>query len=95
MMEQFKRWISTPRGALVTAFVIVVIAVLGFRTVGKKSSATAKATGGPGGGAPMSMPPMPVDVDTARVQSIVDAVRAAACARSRSAGVAAFWSLKR
>jgi membrane fusion protein (multidrug efflux system) len=76
MMEQFKRWVSTPRGALVTAFVIIVIAVLGFRTVGKRSAATAKGGGGPGGGAPMSMPPMPVDVDTARVQSIVDAVRA-------------------
>lgn len=76
MMEQFKRWISTPRGALVTAFVIIVIAVLGFRAVGKSSGATAKGPGGPGGGAPMSMPPMPVDVDTARVQSIVDAVRA-------------------
>jgi membrane fusion protein (multidrug efflux system) len=76
MMEQFKRWISTPRGALVTAFVIIVIAVLAFRTAGKGGGATAKGPGGPGGGAPPSMPPMPVDVDTARVQSIVDAVRA-------------------
>ena len=76
MMEQLKRWFSTPRGILVTAFVIIVIAVLGFRSEGKGSGAAAKGPGGPGGGAPMSMPPMPVDVDTARIQSIVDAVRA-------------------
>jgi len=42
MMDQLKRWFSTPRGILVTAFVIIVIAVLGFRSVGKGSGATAK-----------------------------------------------------
>ena len=50
--------------------VLVVIAVLTFGRGG-----TAKA-GGPAGGGPPSMPPMPVDVDTARYQSVVDAVRA-------------------
>jgi membrane fusion protein (multidrug efflux system) len=47
-----------------------VIAAL---TLGK--SGTAKADG-PAAGGPPSMPPMPVDVDTARYQSVVDAVRA-------------------
>jgi multidrug efflux pump subunit AcrA (membrane-fusion protein) len=37
------------------------------------SGAEARAQGG---GGPQGMPPMPVDVDTARVQSVVDAVRA-------------------
>lgn len=76
MLQQLKRWFSTPRGVVVTVFIVIIIAVIAFRTMGNSGGATAQGPGGPGGGAPMSMPPMPVDVDTARVQSIVDAVRA-------------------
>jgi membrane fusion protein, multidrug efflux system len=74
MQQQVKRWWSTPRGIVIAAMVIIVIALVAFRTVGRRGGAG--SPGGAGGGAPMSMPPMPVDVDTARVQSIVDAVRA-------------------
>jgi len=73
MLQQLKRWFSTPRGVVITAIVLVVIALVVFRTRGRSGSANAQ---GPAGGGAMSMPPMPVDVDTARIQSIVDAVRA-------------------
>jgi membrane fusion protein (multidrug efflux system) len=76
MMHQLKRWLSTPQGLAISAIIVLVIALLAFRTMGRSGNATAQGKGGPGGGAPMSMPPMPVDVDTARIQSIVDAVRA-------------------
>jgi membrane fusion protein (multidrug efflux system) len=82
MLDQLKRWLSTPRGVAVSVIVVLVIALVTFRTMGGSASASPKgpggggpAGGGPGGG-PMSMPPMPVDVDTARMQPIVDAVRA-------------------
>jgi membrane fusion protein, multidrug efflux system len=50
------------------------IAVL-FSVILFASASEASAQAGGRGGAP-AMPPMPVDVDTARVQSVVDAVRA-------------------
>lgn len=71
-----KRWFSTPRGIVITVMALLIIALVAFRTMGRRGSTNAQGPGGAGGGAPMSMPPMPVDVDTARVQSIVDAVRA-------------------
>ncbi len=76
-MDQLKRWLSTPRGVALSVIVVLVIALVTFRTMGGSAGASQKgpAGGGPGGG-PMSMPPMPVDVDTARMQPIVDAVRA-------------------
>lgn len=63
------------RGRILSAAGVLVLVVIAVLTIGR--SGTAKA-GGPGGGAggPPSMPPMPVDVDTARYQSVVDAVRA-------------------
>ncbi|MGH2831113.1 MAG: hypothetical protein ACRDJM_11575, partial [Actinomycetota bacterium] len=51
---------------------IVVVALAG-RRVGLFGG---NAQAGPAGGAPGEMPPMPVDVDTARRGSVVDAVRA-------------------
>src|SRR6266540_1126339 len=77
MLQQLKRWLSTPRGVVLTVFAVLVVALVAFRTVGRRGNAAGQRPGGPGGGgAPMTMPPMPVDVDTARVKSIVDAVRA-------------------
>jgi len=59
-------------GAAIVAGLVLVFAL----TRGDGDAATAQegagAAGGPGGG----MPPMPVDVDTARRQPVVDAVRA-------------------
>jgi membrane fusion protein, multidrug efflux system len=75
-VQSIRRWWATPRGMAITAIVIVVIALIAFRTMGGKGSASAKGPGAAAGGAPMSMPPMPVDVDTARVRPIIDAVRA-------------------
>jgi membrane fusion protein (multidrug efflux system) len=77
MLDQLKRWFSSPRGIVLTALAILVVALIAFRTMGGGGSASAKGPGGGGpGGGPQSMPPMPVDVDTARQQPIVDAVRA-------------------
>jgi membrane fusion protein, multidrug efflux system len=76
-------WWITQRKALLTALAIVAILVIGIFTLGrdKKSQgaaagAAAAGKGGAGAGGAASMPPMPVDVDTARVRPIVDAVRA-------------------
>ena len=75
-------WWVTQRKALLTALAIVAILVIGMLTLGRGKKAEGAAAGakGPGGaagaGGPPSMPPMPVDVDTARVRPIVDAVRA-------------------
>jgi membrane fusion protein (multidrug efflux system) len=59
--------------ALAVTAILVVLA-LGARSFGFFGG---RAPAGPGGGgAPGAMPPMPVDVDTARRDSMVDAVRA-------------------
>lgn len=76
MQEQLKRWWSTPRGKVVTAIVFLVIALVAFRTMGRSDNAKAQGPAAGGAGGPPAMPPMPVDVDTARVQAVVDAVRA-------------------
>lgn len=70
-LDRVKRW--SLRQKLTAAGVLVVVVIAAALTFGK--SGTAKAGAAPGGGPP-SMPPMPVDVDTARYQSVVDAVRA-------------------
>lgn len=70
-LDRVKRW--SLRQKLTAAGVVVVVVIAAALTFGK--SGTAKADGAPGGGPP-SMPPMPVDVDTARYHSVVDAVRA-------------------
>ncbi len=65
------------RPLVVGAVLIVglVIIFLLMRGRGGETAAAAEGGGAPGGGPP-AMPPMPVDVDSARRQSIVDAVRA-------------------
>jgi membrane fusion protein (multidrug efflux system) len=75
LVDKMKAWPPRTRGILLSAVGVLVVVIIAALTLGK--SGTAKA-GGPGGGAggPPSMPPMPVDVDTARYQSVVDAVRA-------------------
>ena len=73
LVEKVKRLSPRTRGILLSAVGILVVVVIAALTIGR--SGTAKA-GGPGAGGPPSMPPMPVDVDTARYQSVVDAVRA-------------------
>lgn len=67
------RELSPRRRGILAASVLLVVVVVVALTFGRSN--TAKA-GGPAGGGPPSMPPMPVDVDTARYQSVVDAVRA-------------------
>jgi membrane fusion protein (multidrug efflux system) len=80
--SRIQPWWATQRKALLTALAVVAILVVGVLTLGRggKAEGTAAGAKGPGGaagaGAPASMPPMPVDVDTARVRPIVDAVRA-------------------
>ena len=73
LLDRMRQWSPRRRGALLTLAAVLVVVVIAAMTIGRSS--TAKA-GGPGGGGPPSMPPMPVDVDTARYQSVVDAVRA-------------------
>jgi membrane fusion protein, multidrug efflux system len=75
LVDKMKGWPPRTRAILLSAVGVLVVVVIAALTIGR--SGTAKA-GGPGGGAggPPSMPPMPVDVDTARYQSVVDAVRA-------------------
>ena len=64
------------RRLILTAVVLAALALTYFLTRGRLGgAASAPADSAAGGGAP-AMPPMPVDVDTARRQSIVDAVRA-------------------
>jgi len=71
---------STRRPLILTILAILAILIVGYLTMGRRSNAKTQAGGGAGGpaaaGAPQSMPPMPVDVDTARIRPIVDAVRA-------------------
>ncbi len=78
IVQKGKPWFSTPRGIILTALAILVVAVVAFRTVGRRGNAKAQGPGAAAGGGAgaMSMPPMPVDVDTARIKPIVDAVRA-------------------
>jgi membrane fusion protein (multidrug efflux system) len=68
------------RPAIVGAVAVVGIAVIFLLMRGRGSQAAQEAGGGGAEGAaaggPPAMPPMPVDVDTARRLSVVDAVRA-------------------
>ncbi|MEO7219854.1 MAG: efflux RND transporter periplasmic adaptor subunit [Gemmatimonadaceae bacterium] len=69
---------STRRGIVLIVVAIVAILVIGTLTIGHRGNAVAQGpdASGTGAGGPPSMPPMPVDVDTARVRPVVDAVRA-------------------
>jgi membrane fusion protein (multidrug efflux system) len=68
------------RPAIVGAVLVVGIAIIFLLMRGRGGQAAQEGGGGGGeaaaGGGPPAMPPMPVDVDTARRQSVVDAVRA-------------------
>jgi membrane fusion protein (multidrug efflux system) len=83
-VQTSRTWWSSPRTIAIAVIVLLVIALLAFRSKrgeggpganAKGVAAGGKAGGAAAGGAP-AMPPMPVDIDTARVQYIVDAVRA-------------------
>jgi membrane fusion protein (multidrug efflux system) len=66
------------RPAIVGAVLVVGIAIIFLLMRGRGGQAAQEGGGGEAaaGGGPPAMPPMPVDVDTARRQSVVDAVRA-------------------
>ena len=82
-VQTSRQWWATPRTIIIAVIALLVIALLAFRSKrgdggaanAKGVAAGGKAGAGAGGGAP-AMPPMPVDIDTARAQFIVDAVRA-------------------
>jgi membrane fusion protein, multidrug efflux system len=63
------------RPMIVGAVLVVGIAVIFLMTRGRGEAAQEGGQAAAGGGPP-AMPPMPVDVDTARRESVVDAVRA-------------------
>lgn len=68
------------RPFIVGAAIVVGLVLIFFLTRSDGGATTAKGgppgKGGGGAGGPGAMPPMPVDVDTARRQTVVDAVRA-------------------
>ena len=74
VVQESRRW-TRKHSVIVTAGLVVVLAfvagVIKFRNGGAANAQDGAAAGGPA-----SMPPMPVDVDTARQQPVVDAVRA-------------------
>lgn len=80
-MQHLKQLWSTRRGLFLTAIAAVAILLVAAMTMGRRADARAEGSapgegGAAGAGGPPSMPPMPVDVDTARIQQVVDAVRA-------------------
>ena len=70
---------TTRRRLILTVGAVAAILVIGFLTLGRGDKSKARAAGPGGGGAAAggqpAMPPMPVDVDTARLRPITDAVR--------------------
>ena len=64
------------RPLIVGAVLVVGIAAVFLLMRGRGGQAAQEGGGAAAGGGPPAMPPMPVDVDTARRQSVVDAVRA-------------------
>ncbi len=79
-MERLFRGLTNRRGAgrplIVAAVLVVGIVAIFLLMKGRGEAAQEGAPGAAAGGGPPQMPPMPVDVDTARRQSVVDAVRA-------------------
>ena len=71
---------ESQRSLILTVIAVIAIVVIGWVAMGRKGKAPAQGAaaggGGAAAGAPGAMPPMPVDVDTARIRPIVDAVRA-------------------
>src|SRR5688500_16128660 len=68
------RWLILTVGAMV-AVVLIAYLTMG-RDKAQAGGAGGTGKGAAGAGGPPSMTPMPVDVDTARVRPIIDAVRA-------------------
>ena len=71
--ETPRAWHRRPRTWAVAA-IVAVVALLGFRSFRSKEAGAAAAAGA--GGPPGGMPPMPVDVDSARLGRVTDNVRA-------------------
>lgn len=76
--ENVKQLWDTRRSTVLTVVAVVAVIIIAALVMGRRGNATAQAAGagGTAGGAAMSMPPMPVDVDTARAQPVIDAVKA-------------------
>jgi membrane fusion protein (multidrug efflux system) len=73
VVTEERRW-SRRRGIIVTASLVLAVGLVA-SIIKFRNGGAANAQDGAAGG-PASMPPMPVDVDTARQQAVVDAVRA-------------------
>ena len=75
-VREFGGW--TRRRSIIVSAVVVVLIVVTLLVVKSRGGTVATAAAAPGGpgGPGGSMPPMPVDIDTARARPIVDAVRA-------------------
>jgi membrane fusion protein (multidrug efflux system) len=74
VVQEERRW-TRKRGVVITAGLVVVLALVA-GVIKFRNGGAANAQDGAAAGGPASMPPMPVDVDTARQQAVVDAVRA-------------------
>jgi membrane fusion protein (multidrug efflux system) len=74
VVTEERRW-SRRRGIIVTASLVLAVGLVA-SIIKFRNGGAANAQDGAAAGGPASMPPMPVDVDTARQQAVVDAVRA-------------------
>jgi membrane fusion protein (multidrug efflux system) len=74
VVQEERRW-TRKRGVIVTAGLVIVLALVA-GVIKFRNGGAANAQDGAAAGGPASMPPMPVDVETARQQAVVDAVRA-------------------
>lgn len=76
--QSVKQLWDTRRSTVLTIVAVVAVIIIAALVMGRRGNATAQAAGagGTAGGASMSMPPMLVDVDTARAQPVIDAVKA-------------------
>lgn len=74
LLNEEPRW-SRRHGIIVTAILVLAVGLVA-SIIKFRNGGTANAQGGDVADAAPSMPPMPVDVDTARNRAVVDAVRA-------------------
>jgi membrane fusion protein (multidrug efflux system) len=77
-LEQQQRRGLPRKRAIIAGALILVLAVIALLTIGRDGAAKSQGgeAAGEAAGAAPSMPPMPVDVDTARRDIVIDAVRA-------------------